>query len=566
MAVRLRERELGLHSKMSSFGDLFDGDYWFVVPYLQRPYEWGETEVSEMVGDLHSASEGGYRNYFLGHIVGVKNAHGIIEIVDGQQRFLTTKILLGYFRDRLAESNPALAAQLQACIAHNGRARVTPRPSDAEFLRLWVQTPGATVQLRTPYGPGEAPYTATSDAQLLMAAAARTIHEKLGRLANVAIEKLALFVLDRAAVDFIVADNRTLAAILYRGMNMRGKQLSTADLVKLEALERLDLDEDTKEAAARTWEAAEDALGRKPFAFLLDILPLIVSGQTTKRPGDLAEWANHAFQNGESETLLLRQLPIYAEVFQEVMSGEVRATCRNAEDERALATVNKLLKCMLFLEDRSWVAPAVSMVHAQRERPQFMLRVVKGLDLLSFACFLDSTPSDQRANRYAAVVRAGADETLLSHALSLRASEAAGMLRRVGHQFSRDAWRRRAMAVRINAAFPNGYGFGQGEDVTVEHILPTSQCAAWTAAGFAAGVHKECANLVGNFALVTQAQNNRASQRPFGEKKKIFFESPGARVHPITEDVRRYNDWTERHIRERTDRFVRLLATDWELD
>ena len=66
--------------------------------------------------------------------------------------------------------------------------------------------------------------------------------------------------------------------------------------------------------------------------------------------------------------------------------------------------------------------------------------------------------------------------------------------------------------------------------------------------------------------LVTAAQNNKASQKGFEEKQKIYFEWPGAPVHPITEDVRRFTEWTERAIRERTDRLIRTLARDWDLD
>jgi hypothetical protein len=561
MAVRLRAEDLGLRSKIAGFGALFGGDDFYVMPYLQRPYEWGEGEVADMTGDLMSACFGGYTTYFLGHVVGVRNDAGLVEIIDGQQRFITTTALLSYLRDGV--SDKALAAELQDCMMKAGRARVTPRPSDAGFLKEWVQTPGQIKQLYTPWGKNEEPYRTETDAQALMVQAARTIHEKLQRLAVSKLEELAVFILDRAVVDFIIADNRTLAAILYRGMNMRGKQLSPADLLKLEAIEGTGLAEASKETAARVWESKEDALGRDNFAFLLEILPLILSRQTTERPGDIGEWRKHAFRTLDAETILLKLLPVYADVFEELMSGEIRANCRDRVDEQALATVNRLLRGLLFLQERHWIAPAIGAVHAHRDRPLFLMQYFKGLDRLSYACFLDGVRHEDRAERFAAVVRAGADETQLSHAFSLRAAEAAGMLRRLGEPFKRHSWRRRAAAVRINAALPGAATFGPGEDVTVEHILPTSACATWAAAGFSAAQQAACANLIGNFVLVTAALNNRASQKSFEEKRKLYFE--GARVLPLTEDVRRYGEWTERAIRERTERLIRIVAQDWDL-
>ncbi|MDX2233968.1 MAG: DUF262 domain-containing HNH endonuclease family protein [Hyphomonadaceae bacterium] len=567
MAERVGQKEIGLHSEIRSFGALLGGEYYFVMPYLQRPYEWGEAEVADMAGDLLLASDGGYLNYFLGHIVGVRNAQGQIEIVDGQQRFITTTILFAYFRDRVSARNGALAAALQDCVMKAGRVRVTPRPSDAAFLETWVQTPGRIDALTKDWGKEEPPYQTVTDAQALMVQAARTILGKLDRLGHEAVDKLAWFVLERAVVDFIIADNRTLAAILYRGMNMRGKQLSPADLIKLEAIEGTGLEPEVKESAARMWETVEDRLKRDNFAFLLEIMPLLVSRQATVRPGDLMEWRKHTFQTVDAETLLLQLLPVYADVFEEVMSGEVRYAPKDRGEEQALATVNRLLKGLLFLlpGDRHWVAPAISAVHAHRERPHFLASFFKGLDRLAFACFLDAVRHEDRAARFAEVVRAGADETQLSHAFSLRAAEASGMLRRLGEPFKRHTWRRRAVAARINAAFPAGYSFRPEADVTVEHILPTSASPAWAQRGWTAHAANACANIIGNFVLVTYAQNNRAGQKVFEEKHNIYFNWPGAPVHPITEDVRRNVEWTERHVRARTERLIAMLAADWDL-
>lgn len=567
MAQRVRKHDIGLKSEMLSFGDLLGGDHSFAVPYLQRPFEWGEAEVADMASDLVGACEGGYLSYFLGHIVGVRTADKRIEVVDGQQRFITTTIMLAYFRDRLPARKSELWEALQACIMGDGQPRLTPRPSDAAFLLEWVQTPGRMDALAKDWGKDETPpYQAVTDAQVLMAQAARTIRGKLDRLGHEAIEKLAWFVLDRAVIDFIIADNRSMAAILYRGMNMRGKKLSPADLVKLEAIEGAGLPEDVRETAARTWERIEEKL-RGEFDFLLEIVPLLVSRETTVRPGDLAEWRKQAFRNADAETLLLQLLPVYADVFEEVMSGEIAMTVRDRGEQQAAATVNRLLKGLLFLtpHERRWIAPAIGAVHANRERPHFLATFFRGLDRFTFASFLDALSDRDRRDRFAGIVRAGADPGQLEHAFELRPGEATAMLRRLGEPFSRHTTRRRAMAARVNAAFPGGYSFGQTEDVTLEHVCPTSFSPVWAARGWTSAATRACSDLIGNFVLVTQAQNNKAGQKPIEEKFDIYFNWPGAPVHPITEDVRRYTEWTERHVRARTDRFIAMLAADWDL-
>ena len=570
MARRLRAkdtRQLGLQSEISSFGGLLGGSHYFVMPYLQRPYEWGEAEVADMIGDLLSASDAHYINYFLGHIVGVRNDRGQIEIVDGQQRFITTTIFYAYLRDRIMSHDPALAQELQGCVMREGRARVTPRPSDAAFLREWIQTPGKIGQLTATYGKDEEkPYQPQTDAQTLMVMAACAIETKLDRLALEALADVAVFVLDRAVVDFIIADTRSLAAILYRGMNMRGKQLSPADLIKLEAIEGTGLSEAVREEAARIWETVEDDLKRENFAFLLEILPLLVSRETTERPGDLTEWGKHAFKRVDPETVLIKLLPVYGEVYKELLTGEVTAECRDRADLKALSNVNKYVRGLLFLEEKHWVAPAISAVHAHRSRPQFLADFFKGLDRLAFACFLDGVRHEDRVQRFAAVVRAGADETQLAHAFALKSGEVAGMRKRLGEQFKRDTWRRRAISARANAAFPNGYSFAPAEDISVEHILPKNLCAPWQKAGWPPSLSAACANLLGNLLLITHPQNNAAGQKLYTEKWGIYFEWPGAPIHPLTEDLRRVTVWDEQQVRARTERLITFLMADWDLD
>jgi hypothetical protein len=567
MSQRSARGEIGLHSEIRSFGDLLAGVHFFVIPYLQRPYEWGTAEVGDMVGDLLAACEGGYRNYFLGHIVGVRDDAGRIEIVDGQQRFTTTTILLAYIRDRVSSRNPELSRALQACIADGVQPRMTPRPSDAGFFLEWVQTAGRMDALTKSWKDEPAPFQTTTDAQALIVQAACGVKDKLDRLGHEAIDKFAWFVLDRAVVDFIIADNRTLASVLYRGMNMRGKQLSPADLIKLEAIETTGLSPQVREEAARTWERVEDSLGRERFSFLLEIMPLLVSREPTKRPGDLVEWRNNTFADDmDPETLLTQLLPVYGDVYEEILQGDIRATPRDRAEQQALDTVNRLVRGMLFLEDQHWVAPAIGAIHAHRERPHFLAWYFRGLDRLAFAAFLDAVRHEDRPARFASVVRAGANETLLSHAFELKKDEASSMLRRLGEAFKRGGWRRRAIAVRINSAFPGGYAPLPSEDVTLEHMLPSSHCPTWEKAGFSQKATAACANLIGNYVLVTYAQNNAAGQKAWAAKKDIYFDwMGGAPVHPITEDVRRQTEWTERHLRARTERLTAMLAADWDL-
>jgi hypothetical protein len=578
VAERKTKQKHGLQSEILSFGELLSGALFFVMPYLQRPYQWTDAEVSDLVNDFLAARSANYRNYVLGTIIGLRGPNKDIEIVDGQQRLITICILLAYCRDRLAGRNSAFDAEIQACILAEGRPRVTPRPVDAPLLRDLFQARDSGPRLAAAIAvqrekekerlkAKEAPRT--EDPQELMIAAAVTVRDKLDRLGLDAVQKLAEFIMDQGIIDFIIADDRTQAAVLYRSMNMRGRELSPADLIKLEAIEHGGLDRATKDKAARVWEETENKLGRERFELLLEMMPLLMSRDATRTPGDLAEWREHTFRNARPDVVLLTMLPLYANVMMELERGEIDAECADAAEERALDETNDLLKGLLHLHDTYWMPAAMNVVHTQRQNPLFLLRYFQGLERLSYAFFLGAMRKDDRADRaarFARVVAAGVDETLLAAAFELQDDEQAALAKRVREPFGRDNWKRRAIATRINALLPRGRNFLRNEDVSVEHVLPTSASAPWEALGWPRAIAKYCSETVGNFVLVTEAQNNKAGQKLLAPKKQIYFEWPGgAPIHAITEDIRDVNDWNEAYVRERTERFARLLLAYWKV-
>ena len=81
VAERKTKQKHGLQSEILSFGELSSGALYFVMPYLQRPYQWTHAEVSDLVNDFLAASDAKYRNYVLGAIIGLRGPNKDIEIV-----------------------------------------------------------------------------------------------------------------------------------------------------------------------------------------------------------------------------------------------------------------------------------------------------------------------------------------------------------------------------------------------------------------------------------------------------------------------------------------------------
>jgi hypothetical protein len=555
-------------ARMMSFGQMLEGERAYVMPSVQRPFEWEESQVSLLLNDLDGALSAGYPFYFLGHIVAVPRADGAMEVVDGQQRLATISILIAYVRDRVQSNAPALADALQdRILTARGFARLTLRRRDARFFQSRVQTPGnCLVMARTLPKKNEATIPVETDAQELIWQAARTIHARLERYAGDRLAQFARFLLDHAVVGFITAPHRSAAAILFRGMNDRGRDLSPADLMKLETIEQAGLPDAALDEAVRSWEDCEDTLGRRRFADLLELLPLIITGKALRHRSSLSEWKDTLFSSIDPETLLTQTLPQLGEITRQLLNGEVSGYFKSVHSALG-RDVERWVRCLLLLQDREWWAAAVYAFWRHGDDPQYLHAFFKRLDRLAFACFLEGADADVWERRIGGVIRQGDEPaSLFSNfgAFVLDARDVSKLINRMSEPFKRESWRRRAVAFRADAAL-GGQAYLNAAQLTLEHIAPSKHGKKWEAEGWSAADTSRSAHLLGNFALLTEPQNQQASGKLFFEKRAIYFETPGAPVQALTKDVERYKTWTPTDVRARTELLAAALLQEWDL-
>src|SRR5688572_10707118 len=87
--------------------EIFSSHCFYNIPEYQRPYVWGDDQISALLEDITSAMEHDkQKEYFLGCMIWntKKIIDGDIEyicqdILDGQQRFITIYLLQAVLRD-----------------------------------------------------------------------------------------------------------------------------------------------------------------------------------------------------------------------------------------------------------------------------------------------------------------------------------------------------------------------------------------------------------------------------------------------------------------------------------
>lgn len=99
-------------------GILRGSDYKFSVPPYQRNFDWGKSELQELIDDLKETKGEGTKDLFLGNFIFDVSEKNNFKIVDGQQRLTTISIILIALREHAKKINEAeFAGELQGLIA-----------------------------------------------------------------------------------------------------------------------------------------------------------------------------------------------------------------------------------------------------------------------------------------------------------------------------------------------------------------------------------------------------------------------------------------------------------------
>ena len=518
------------------------------VPRYQRPYTWGDREVRQLIQDLRRAFERKATFYFIGQIVLVKNK-GKLEISDGQQRLATLTMLIAYVRDRL----PGRAKTFQNLVMDGDHPRLVLREDDINFFMGFVQEPGMMDIL--------AKHDETSiDSRDAMINAAAIIAEELGEMSDRDLDAFMSYVARCCTLNVVDADERGCAQTVFNALNMRGSPLSGADIIKSDLIENAGLSNADADAAAREWEQTEEKFRREDFATLLNMMPFLLNGEHLLSPGDLAAFRAAVDRAGGVRKFLFEYLPRYGAALRAIFACNVDVGAASAE-------VNRRIHCMKQVEKWDWAPAAIAFLVAHQGQHERARRFFQALDLFTFACELSVIDTRRQEGRFKrAMLGVGDDKKLYGKdgALDLTTSEQGKLVDVLNRSRKRDKLRR-LLLIRIEASLPGGRLIEMTDDVTVEHILPKGSSPWWNER-FPNPVRRaDVCHLFGNLTLITHDQQKGADTAPYPDKRRVYFETPGAPIHKLTEDMRPIPDWTYDTIEQRHERLVSGLLTHWGL-
>lgn len=557
---------MAINAEVLRIRDVFSAANDIRVPPFQRSFAWGDEETGVLIKDLLDA----FRNtviYFLGATVVIRpRGRGPSDVVDGQQRLTTLTIILAVLRD-LAKSSDE-AALLHTMIGHETmgmmfgggqRWRVTLNTLDTPFFRMNVQARGSTNdqdRIR------EAARDSRSESQARLAAAVNYIYDELSDMSDEERSRFAQWLLDEVTIVRVRVSEYSIAYKVFQSLNHRGKPLSDHDILKSALFERAGFTPEEAIEQSVRWNTYTNRLSDKGFG---DMLKQVRAIYDRNQVGELVDGLLQSImQRMPVGTFLNEKLPRFVDAYDAVVNGNTQGIKLGPE----------ALKRITFLRSihhESWRAPAILFLvdnPLEPQDPETADRFFWALDRLAYMLQYSIKDREFRQRRYRKVLDAMERPGELfepDSPLDLSANERSEFIERLRGRFP-NFKQRRALLMRFSASVPGGEAIEPSADATVEHILPRTppKGSDWYDEWSKARDRDELTECIGNFTLLTHAENQEADRKSFADKLAIYFRT-GSASFALTNDLKDRSRWTPDDVRVRRDQLIEHLVKDWSL-
>lgn len=552
--------------------DLLSGPFILDVPVYQRPYSWGREHAEQILEDLTEAAGLGSTaepdpGYFLGMIllmdkpgnttqrISVKMSAREYDIVDGQQRLVTLTTIFSILRDLDRDGAGQLAKRAQAITTallgmrmfRTSRARIGLSPADKDFFEKSILEPGSCLLA--------VDIDAVAPSVKALALVRDILVVKLKELNAAQRGKLFDYIANNCYCNIIISHDIDRAHRTFVVLNERGKKLQPNDILKADILSRLP--PQSVAWAGTVWDDVSTKLGDDFEAFFAHLRaifghnrPQIVSG------------VRAVIQDaGGAENFMRTAFVPLSEAYNLIKSGGPGLP----------PSLQRLLKSLNRLADGDWAPAAMVALKDWPASPANAERSLREIERLAHLLRLLCMGAGKRARRLAIVteaIRNGEALNESSPAVQLSREEIRNIAFHLNDLHSRDSKACKMLLLRLSEELDDGIPVSV-EDYTIEHVLPQrpSATSVWRRWFPSSEDRARLADSLGNLALITQKQNERAKNASFFEKKKIYeLPEAGKPVLPITADIIGNHEWHPVDIIAREEKLIGMIETIWRID
>ncbi len=537
------------------------------MPPNQRPYKWDDPHVQNLLQDLYEAIQNDEEDYFLGTIVLIQKPKDLPSIVDGQQRLVTTSILLARIRDKQIEfKRPARADAIEKQYLRDmdiDTEERTPRlhlnPEDHQYFVNSI--------ISRPDERGDGPPQKLSGGNRHMQRASDICGKFLNSITeNMKPEnksdylvKWVKFIRDAASVVVVTAPDEVGAFRMFETLNDRGLKAGAADILKNYLFSKAG---DRLNEAQKHWNSittAIEALGDDEDDRLVTFLRhfwVLSNGPTKER--ELATKIKRDI-TGETKALsFLAEASSAVDAYVALWSSrhpfwaKHKPATRNSVDTIAEHLRVEQIRPLLFA-----VALHFNPTEAEKAFRLFVSWSVRFLIFGGRGGMLDEQYS-RRAQEVGTerITTARELRDAMGRYVPTDAEfHAAFATARVSRAHLARYYLRAIDKVTKDDPQPEFVSNEDMEQLTLDHILPLSSSEAWVTNEEAEAVQK----MLGNLVLLKPNQNREISGKSFNQRRDAYAHS----AYNVTRMVAEHSRWGADEIRARQTQLARLALQAW---
>lgn len=556
MAIEVTGKQIA--SDKITIKDVFGEDMWFTIPDYQRPYVWGEDQISTLLDDIsHAAVNTPESQYFLGSLVlhcKPKSLNGTVyqenSILDGQQRLTTLYILQAVIRDiTTVEKRKKTCAEAifqegdpDDGIPERLRIEFAIRKEVEVFINNFIKKDGGTQQ----FDELQALVSNSDNVSIRnMANAILIISKWFANDDNLDIDTLFPYLRQYVILVYVASSELEDAFRLFTVLNDRGIKLRNSDILKAQNLKEVSTEQKQTEYA-KYWEELEGELGEDFDLFLSYIRTILVKEKA--RHNLLKEFEdniynptkfNYSTKKQEIATPLLKKgdetfdlIKAYKVHYDSVFSGNNYHINNNWAFDNLISVLNDTA-----LSD-IWIPPVLVYRHHFGDYKIF-----------DFLKLLDNKFSGDWIGRETPTTRIEAMNTIIKKIEEYSKNDKLSRDEKLTQLFSDNAfifnstfflsdldessiygrrfarYKLRKVDFLLDAPLYSEKRSSYNE-MTVEHILPQNpqDGSQWTR-DFAPDEREEWTHKLGNLVLISRRKNSGQGRLDFTDKKIKYFTS-----------------------------------------
>ncbi|MBJ2124488.1 DUF262 domain-containing protein [Flavobacterium sp. IB48] len=595
MAIEVTGKQIA--SDKITIKDVFGEDMWFTIPDYQRPYVWGEDQISNLLDDVsHSAVNTPDSQYFLGSLVlhcEPKNLRGTAyqenSVLDGQQRLTTLYILQAVIRDiTTSETRKSTCAKAifqqgnpDDGIPERLRIEFAIRKEVENFINKFIKENGGTLKK----DELEDVVKTSKDVSIRnMANAILIINKWFADEDNLDIDTFFPYLRQYVILVYVASSELEDAFRLFTVLNDRGIKLRNSDILKAQNLKEVST-EQKQTKYAKFWEELEGELGEDFDLFLSYIRTILVKEKA--RNNLLKEFEdniyhpkkfNHSTKKYEKAPALLKKgddtfelIKAYKVHYDVIFSGNNHHISNNWAFDNLISVLNDTA-----LSD-IWIPPLLVYRHNFGD-----------YKILDFLKLLDNKFSGDWIGRETPTTRIEAMNNIIKKVEELANEKEKSKDEKLNELFNDNVFKFNTSFFLSDLDENSIYGrrFARYKlrkvdflldaplysekrssynEMTVEHILPQNpeDGSQWTK-DFNLDEREEWTHKLGNLVLISRRKNSGQGRLDFTDKKAKYFTS-SIETFPNSIRVMQKPQWTIKELKENHSQLINKIKLHYNI-